>query len=70
MVRPHDLRRLIEVSGGSFKVGDPASDQHSDAPAAGRPESDGAAAGADLPEAALTGDARVAEPVEPSSSPF
>jgi len=70
MVRPHDLRRLIDVSGGSFKVGDPAPEQHNDPPAAGRPESDVAAAGADSPEAALTSDTRVAEPVEPSSSPF
>src|SRR6478609_7281425 len=33
MVRPHDLRRLIDVSGGSFKVGDPAPEQHNDPPA-------------------------------------
>jgi hypothetical protein len=70
MVRPHDLRRLIEVSGGSFKVGDPAPVQHSDPSAAAQPEADVAAAGADSPEVALPSDARAAEPVEPSSSPF
>jgi hypothetical protein len=67
MVRPHDLRRLIEVSGGSFRVGDPAPEQDLEPPAAQQQQSDGAPARTDPPEAALTSDGRVVEPVEPSS---
>jgi hypothetical protein len=67
MVRPHDLRRLIEVSGGSFRGGDPAPQQTADPPAAPQPQSDGAPARPDSAADALTSDVRVAEPVEPGS---
>ena len=66
MVRQHDLRRLIEVSGGSLTVGDATAEQPTDQTAAAQQDS-GASGPADTAEVTLTSDVRVAEPVEPNS---
>jgi hypothetical protein len=67
MVRPHDLRQLIAVSGGSLKVGEPESEQNADPDAAGPQDAAGGPAPADSAEDAPTSDVRVGEPAEPSS---
>jgi hypothetical protein len=71
MVRPHDLRRLIEVSGGSLQVGDPAPEQdggpaagpaaESDQAAQPQPGTVGGSAPSSSPDRAPTGDVRVTE---------
>jgi hypothetical protein len=66
MVRPHDLRRLIEVSGGSFK-GEPVPGQDGEPPSASLQEPDTTGGRTASPADPLTSDVRVAEPVEPSS---
>jgi hypothetical protein len=63
MVRPHDLRRLITVSGGSLKIGDPAPERPAEPAAAPSPDSARQAA----PEGGPTSEITVAEPAEPSS---
>jgi hypothetical protein len=69
MVRPHDLRRLIEVSGGSFKGSDPGQPAEPSAPPqqSRQQESDDAPVQPDSAVVGLTSDGRVAEPAEPSS---
>jgi len=67
MVRQHDLRRLIEVSGGSLKINEPETGQVLEPDAAGQQESDLAPAGADSGQEVPASDVRAGRPAEPSS---
>jgi len=67
MVRQHDLRRLITVSGGNLQIGDPESEQATGQAPVPAPEPGGAAGAADSAEGVPTSEIKVAEPAEPSS---